>query len=128
VVQWACSSKGVKSQTQPVKPNPPLPTPLPSAPIFNGDKSVEILNTVAGAQVDLYLDHKQSASVYAGSADANNLETTVIYPKFVTQYWRRCESATVSLHWQLRPFRAGAGHARCWTSSFLRRRSQSQYH
>jgi hypothetical protein len=83
VVQWACSSKGVKSQTQPVKPNPPLPTPLPSAPIFNGDKSVEILNTVAGAQVDLYLDHKQSASVYAGSADANNLETTVIYPKFV---------------------------------------------
>jgi PLAT/LH2 domain len=83
VIQWACSDKGVKSKTEPVKPHPPLPSALPETPIFNGDKSVEILNTVAGARVELYVSQNQGPFVFAGFADANNVSPTVIHPTMV---------------------------------------------
>jgi hypothetical protein len=84
VMQWACSDKGVKSKTEPVKPHPALPSPIPVTPIFNGDKTVEILMTVPGALVELYVSQNQGPFVFAGSAIANNLSTTtVIHPNVV---------------------------------------------
>ncbi len=83
VVQWACSDKGVKSKTEPVKPHPALPAPIPRTPIFNGDKTVEVLQTVPGALVELYISQKQSPFLFAGSAIADNLSTTSVQPKVV---------------------------------------------
>lgn len=83
MVQWACSDKGVRSKTEPVKSQPALPSPIPATPIFNGDKSVEILNTVAGARVELYVSQNQGPFVFAGFVDANNISATVIDPTVV---------------------------------------------
>jgi glycerophosphoryl diester phosphodiesterase len=78
IMQWACSNKGVASPTAPVEKLSGIPMPMPEAPIFDGDKTVEILNTLPGAHVELLVSRNFGPLVFAGSTDANNLSPAVI--------------------------------------------------
>jgi hypothetical protein len=51
--QWACSDKAILSDVMTVEAAPSLPTLIPATPVFDGEKLVEIWNTIAGAKVDL---------------------------------------------------------------------------
>jgi hypothetical protein len=80
VMQWACSNKGVASGTQHVKPHPPVPAPLLLGPIIESTPFVEIDHTIPGALIELYVHHDSAGFKLVGSAVANNLGPTVIYP------------------------------------------------
>jgi hypothetical protein len=78
VRQWACSDMSILSQKMRVEPAPHLPVPYPATPVFTHDKSIEILATVAGASVELYLIREGQAVKLAGSAIATNISDTII--------------------------------------------------
>jgi hypothetical protein len=78
--QWACSDKVILSDKMTVEPAPPLPIPIPATPIYDGEKSVEILHTIAGARVDLLINQNKGQGPWTtiGTTEANNILPTEI--------------------------------------------------
>jgi hypothetical protein len=63
------------------QPLPGLPISFPAPPVFISDGSIEILRTIAGTEIELYISqHGQNAGAMqlAGSTIANNISDTVV--------------------------------------------------
>lgn len=81
VKQWVCSDESILSGRETVQRAPALPIPLPVAPVFPRDTSIEITRVIAGAIVELFIIQRQldgARLLFGGSKIVNNIEDTVI--------------------------------------------------
>lgn len=57
--QWACSDQAILSDIMTIEASSSPLTPIPVAPMYDDDKTVEILHTIAGAKVDLLVNRNK---------------------------------------------------------------------